>query len=70
MSPPPARTVQRAATGHEVSDGPFIEAKEWLIGFYVIDRRDELEALARAKQICADPHHVIELRPVNRRWQR
>jgi hypothetical protein len=68
-APSTARSVKARATGHDVSDGPFIETKEWLVGFYVIDCEDEAQALARAKQICADAHHVIEVRPVNWRWR-
>lgn len=67
--PRTARTVKARASGHEVTDGPFIEAKEWLVGFYLVDCDDEAQALARAKQICADRHHVIEVRPVDWRWR-
>jgi hypothetical protein len=68
-APVTARTVRVAASGHEVSDGPFIESKEWLVGFYLVDCSDEEQALARAKLICDDPHHVIEVRPVDWRWR-
>lgn len=68
-TPETARTVRIRASGHEVSDGPFIESKEWLVGLYLVDCDDEPQAIARAKQICADPHHAIEVRPVNWRWQ-
>jgi hypothetical protein len=68
--PSTARTVRARATGHEVTDGPFIESKEWLVGFYLVDCKDEAQALARARQICSDAHHVIEVRPVNWRWRR
>jgi hypothetical protein len=68
--PPTARTVRARATGHDVTDGPFIESKEWLVGFYVVDCDDEREAAARARQICRDEHHVIEVRPVSWRWPR
>jgi hypothetical protein len=67
-APIAARTVRVRASGHEVSDGPFIESKEWLVGFYVVECRDEDEAIARAKVICGDRHHVIEVRPVTWRW--
>jgi hypothetical protein len=66
--PKGARTVKARANGHEVTDGPFIESKEWLVGFYVVDCDDEGQAIARAKQICVDAHHAIEVRPVV--WQR
>jgi hypothetical protein len=68
-APGTARTVRTRATGHEISDGPFIESKEWLVGFYLVDCSDEEQALARAKLICSDPHHVIEVRPVDWRWR-
>ncbi len=68
-APDTARTVRVRANGHEISDGPFIESKEWLVGFYLVDCEDEEQAVARAKQICRDPHHVIEVRPVDWRWR-
>lgn len=67
--PESARTVRVRASGHEVSDGPFIESKEWLVGFYLVDCENEAQAIERAKQICADPHHIIEVRPVTWRWR-
>jgi hypothetical protein len=63
-----ARTVRRSGGAHDVVDGPFVEAKEWLVGFYLVDCADEAEALGRAKLICADDEHVIEVRPVTWRW--
>src|SRR5688572_2131683 len=68
-APKTARTVSVRASGHEVTDGPFMESKEWLVGFYLVDCDDEAQALARAKQICADPNHVVEVRPVTWRWR-
>lgn len=67
--PGTARSVRARATGHEVTDAPFIEAKEWLVGFYLVDCASEEQALARAKQICSDPYHAIEVRPVDWRWR-
>jgi hypothetical protein len=64
-----ARTVKAHAGAHEVTDGPYIETKEWLVGFYVVDCDSEEQALARAKLICPDAGHVIEVRPVTWRWQ-
>lgn len=68
--PHTARTVRVRLTGHDVTDGPFIETKEWLVGFYLVDCDDEDQALARARQICVDRFHAIEVRPVSWRWQR
>jgi hypothetical protein len=64
-----ARTVKAAANGHEVSDGPYIETKEWLVGFYVVDCESEAQALARAKLICPDSAHAVEVRPITWRWK-
>lgn len=67
--PKKARAVKTRAGGHEVTDGPFIESKEWLVGFYLVDCAGEGQAIERAKQICGDPYHVIEVRPVDWRWR-
>ena len=64
-----ATTVRRKSGGHEIVDGPFIETKEWLVGFYLLDCAGEEEAISRAKTICADDEHVVEIRPVSWRWQ-
>jgi hypothetical protein len=64
-----ARTVRRAGGAHEIVDGPFLETKEWLVGFYLLDCASEKEAVERAKVICADDEHVIEVRPVTWRWK-
>jgi hypothetical protein len=66
--PQQARTVRARLSGHDVTDGPFIESKEWLVGFYLVDCDDEDQALTRARQICTDGH-AIEVRPVNWRWR-
>lgn len=67
--PSTARVVRPRASAHEVSDGPFLETKEWLVGFYVIDCDDEAEALDRARQICPGALHAIEVRPLTWRWR-
>lgn len=64
-----ARTVRSKAGAHEVSDGPFIETKEWLIGFYLVDCSSAEEALERARVICTDESHAIEVRPVTWQWK-
>ena len=64
-----ARTVKVGAGVHEVTDGPYIESKEWLVGFYVVDCDSEEQALERAKLICLDSAHVVEVRPVTWRWE-
>ena len=39
------------------------------MGLYLVDCANEGEALSRAKQICSDPFHAIEVRPVDWRWR-
>ncbi len=64
-----ARTVKRREGAHEVTDGPYIETKEWLVGFYLVDCKSEEEALSRARLICPDNAHAIEVRAVTWRWK-
>jgi hypothetical protein len=52
-----------SAGGFTVTDGPFVETKEALGGFYVIEAADLDEAIALAKQVPA-PFGGVELRPV------
>lgn len=68
-APSTARSVRALAGGHELTDGPFVECKEWLVGFYLIDCESEEQALARAKQLCSDEDHAVEVRPVVWRWR-
>jgi len=56
-----ASTVKQDNGQPLVTDGPFIETKEALGGFYLIDCKDLDQALALAK-IC--PSSNVEVRPV------
>lgn len=67
--PERARTVKWTGSGHDVTDGPYIEAKEWLVGLYLVDCATYEEAVARARSICLDASHVVEVRPATWRWQ-
>ena len=67
--PQRAITVKRGHGAHEVTDGPYIETKEWLVGFYLLDCGTEAEAIERAKQLTPDPDHAVEVRPVAWRWK-
>jgi hypothetical protein len=59
-----ATTIRKdGAGGFTVTDGPFVETKEALGGFYVIEAADLDEAIALAKQVPA-PFGGVELRPV------
>ncbi|WP_437967797.1 YciI family protein [Sorangium sp. So ce260] len=62
-----ARTVRVQGATATITDGPYMETKEWLLGFYLIECADETVAAARARQICPADGSV-EIRPVT--WQR
>lgn len=63
-----AKTVRRRGGAHDVTDGPYIDTKEWLVGFYIVHCTDEAEALARAGTICPVGDHAVEVRPIT--WRR
>ncbi|CAO5227154.1 YciI family protein [Frankia sp. AgKG'84/4] len=50
----------------EVTDGPFVESKEFMGGFYLLDVEDEARAVQLARQIpdAVIPGLALELRPV------
>ncbi len=58
-----ARTIQVGDGSMAVTDGPFVETKEALGGFYVIEAADLDEAIAIASDVPA-PHGGVEVRPV------
>jgi hypothetical protein len=63
MPPKTARTL-RTIQG-AVTDGPFAETKEHLLGFYIIDVTGEEEAIEVAKEIGrANPGGSYEIRPM------
>jgi hypothetical protein len=48
-----------------VTDGPFIESKEQLLGFYVVDCADRNAAIAAARDLRqVNPSAMYEIRPV------
>jgi len=61
---PDASTVLRAGEGDVVMmDGPFVEAKEHIAGFYIINADDLDAALAWAQKVVEALNHPIEVRP-------
>lgn len=60
-----ASTVVRGGTGLDkvTTDGPFVEAKEHVGGFYVINAEDLDAALAWAEKVVEAIDHDIEVRP-------
>ncbi len=47
-----------------VTDGPFIETKEHLAGFYLVDARDLNDAIRIAARIPPAREGTVEVRPV------
>ena len=61
---PDAATVVRVSDGDVVmTDGPFVESKEHIAGFYIINADDLDAALAWAGKVVAALNHPIEVRP-------
>jgi hypothetical protein len=58
-----ARTIQVGDGSMAVTDGPFVETKEALGGYYLIEAADLDEALAIARDVPA-PHGGVEVRPI------
>ena len=62
---PDAATVIRGGTGLDkvTMDGPFVEAKEHVGGFYIINAADLDAALMWAEKVVEAINHDIEVRP-------
>ena len=51
--------------GGEVTDGPFAETKEQLLGFWIVDCATREEAVEAARQLeCEKKTGALEVRPV------
>jgi hypothetical protein len=59
-----ARTVRVRDGATEATDGPFTETKEQLGGFYLIECKDQAEAIAWAAKVPAAVTGAIDVRPV------
>ena len=61
---PEAACVVRPQVGDPLlTDGPFIESKEQIGGFYIIDADDLDDAFAWAGKVAGATNHPIEVRP-------
>jgi hypothetical protein len=58
-----ATSLRREGSGLAVTDGAFVETKEAVGGYYVVEAADLDEAMAVAKDIPA-PFGGVEIRPV------
>ena len=61
--PDAATVVRHGDAGTMTTDGPFIEAREHIAGFYIIDAEDLDEALDWAGKVTAAVGQPIEVRP-------
>ena len=59
-----AKTVRLRNGKPQVMDGPFAETKEQLGGYYLVDAKDEAEAIRIAAKIPWAKHGSIEVRPI------
>ena len=65
LQPSSTATVVKVRNGETITiDGPFVETKEQLGGFYLIEADDLDEAIQWAAKIPAGPTTTIEVRPV------
>src|SRR5207342_477558 len=65
LQPTSNATTVRIANGKpQVLDGPYVESKEQLGGYYLIDAPDLDGAISWAARCPAASHGVVEVRPV------
>jgi hypothetical protein len=65
LQPGETATLVRVRSGKlSVTDGPFVETKEQLTGFFLIDARDLNEAIQVASKIPSARMGCIEVRPI------
>jgi hypothetical protein len=62
--PDAARTLRFDSGNATVTDGPFLESKEALGGFYVVDCPSLEDAVNLAAQVPRSPGLVAEVRPI------
>jgi hypothetical protein len=64
LQPSSAATTVRIADGKsQVLDGPYVDSKEQLGGYYIIDVADLDAAISWAARCPAAAHGVVEVRP-------
>jgi hypothetical protein len=62
-SPEAATVIDNRGDGPDLTDGPFVESKEYLAGFWIIEAPDldvALELAAKGSRAC---NRKIEVRP-------
>jgi len=67
LEPPTTATTIRLRGGKRmVTDGPFAETKEHMVGYYLVDAEDLDQAIGIAERIPAARFGAVEVRPVMR----
>jgi hypothetical protein len=61
--------LRQNGTRRTVLDGPFVEAKEFVGGFFLLDIATREEAMAVAEACPATEWSTVELREVGRCWE-
>lgn len=65
LHPEATGTVVQVRDGKGIaSDGPFMETKEQLAGYFLVDATDRAEAVSMAKQVPGARIGTVEVRPV------
>ena len=65
LQPTPTATTVRVRNGKiSTTDGPFVETKEQLGGFYLIEARDLNDAIQVASKIPSARLGSVEVRPI------
>jgi hypothetical protein len=65
LGPEQTRTVKVRDDELMTTDGPYVEAKEHLAGYYLVECADIDEAMAIAGQLPDAKINAVEVRPVN-----
>ena len=63
QGPETAVTIRGGRRGSSRTDGPFLETKEWLGGFTLIEARDMDEAIALTRDSALMKYASVEIRP-------
>ena len=65
LQPEATGTIVRVQDGKAiVTDGPFLETKEQLAGYFLVDAKDRAEAISIAKRVPGARIGTVEIRPV------
>jgi hypothetical protein len=62
-SPDPATVVDNRGRGPVITDGPYVESKEWLAGFWIVEADDLDIALSLATDGSRACQREVEVRP-------